>query len=138
MSKLATEDTVEKVACPHDELFFGSGGYYVFCKKCSIAWVAIKGPSCDFEIDMSAGTRARPEMCMGTFKWQSSDPRAAINAMSDVREAAIMLRRSGDYAVVLLLLDGGREVELIRERADDSFSHIIEPLGIARAIKEAN
>jgi hypothetical protein len=52
-------------------------------------------------------------------------------------EFAIYLKRSGDHAVVSLLLDDGREIEIIRELADNNFSHIVEPLGISTAIEAA-
>lgn len=51
----------------------------------------------------------------------------------------IMLRREGDYAVVEIDTgvpnkDGSRWVEVIRERLDGNFSHIVEPGGIEGAI----
>jgi hypothetical protein len=53
--------------CAHDELYFGSGGYYVFCKSCAVGWVAINA---DHTIDVSAGARAtdKPHDA-GSFKW---------------------------------------------------------------------
>lgn len=50
----------------------------------------------------------------------------------------IRLRREGDYAVVEIDTgvpnkDGNSFVEVIRERADGAFSHIVEPRGIKAA-----
>lgn len=42
---------------------------------------------------------------------------------------AIMLVAEGDYAVVKMEVNG-KWIELIRERLDSTFSHIIEPAGI--------
>lgn len=30
--------------CSHEKLYFGSGGYYIFCDNCSRTWVAINPP----------------------------------------------------------------------------------------------
>lgn len=51
----------------------------------------------------------------------------------------IRLRREGDFAVVdidtgVKDAEGNTFIELIRERLDGAFSHIIEPSGIDRAI----
>lgn len=46
-----------------------------------------------------------------------------------------MLVAEGDYAVLKIETEKGW-VELIRERLDSPFSHIIEPLGIERAIEK--
>jgi hypothetical protein len=56
--------------------------------------------------------------------------------LGELEEAAIALRRLGDFAVVSVLLKDGRDIELIRERYDGNFSHIIEPSGITRRIEE--
>lgn len=34
--------------CKHKELFFGSGGYYVFCRECSRRWVAWKPGAAEY------------------------------------------------------------------------------------------
>lgn len=53
----------------------------------------------------------------------------------------IRLRRVGDFAVVEIDTgvkdtEGNTFIELIRERYDAAFSHIIEPRGIDRAITD--
>jgi hypothetical protein len=49
---------------------------------------------------------------------------------------AVMLVRKGDYVAVEVEIDG-RWVEVIRERYDGYFSHIVEPAGIRRAKDKA-
>lgn len=58
------------------------------------------------------------------------------NQTSDLNKAAIWLVAEGDYAIVKIEVNG-KWVELIRERLDSSFSHIIEPSGIKKRIEEA-
>lgn len=48
---------------------------------------------------------------------------------------ALSLRAEGDY-VILEILANGVWCELIKERLDSAFSHIIEPIGIQRAIEK--
>lgn len=43
----------------------------------------------------------------------------------------IWLRREGDYAVVLVEYPDGKQVEVIREHVDGSFSHFIHDWGLA-------
>lgn len=50
---------------------------------------------------------------------------------------AIMLKSEGDYAIVEIEVNG-KWIELIRERSDSPFSHIIEPAGIELAIVKHN
>ena len=50
-------------------------------------------------------------------------------------ERAIWLRRE-DSSVVVLVEAGGNWIEVIREPYDCPFSHIVEPSGIQRRIKE--
>lgn len=52
-------------------------------------------------------------------------------------ERAIWLRREGDFAVVLVEKTKGVWVEVIRERYDGAFSHIVEPSGIETALAKA-
>lgn len=47
---------------------------------------------------------------------------------------ALFLRAEGDYAILEIEAEKGKWVELIRERLDTPFSHIIEPAGIENAI----
>lgn len=49
---------------------------------------------------------------------------------------ALWLVAEGDYAVLKIEVEKGKWVELIRERLDSPFSHIIEPLGIQYAIQK--
>ena len=51
-------------------------------------------------------------------------------------ERAIWLKREGTDTVVCVEA-GGQWVEVIREPCDCPFSHIVEPSGITRRIKEA-
>jgi hypothetical protein len=37
--------------CRHESLFFGSGGFYIFCRQCGGAWVAKKNSGPDVAID---------------------------------------------------------------------------------------
>lgn len=46
----------------------------------------------------------------------------------------IHLFRTGEYVVVAAEIDG-KWVEVIRERHDGAFSHIVEPSGMRRAIE---
>jgi hypothetical protein len=48
---------------------------------------------------------------------------------------ALMLVAEGEYAILKMEVNGAW-IELIRERLDSPFSHIIEPAGIEKAIKE--
>lgn len=53
----------------------------------------------------------------------------------------IILRREGDYAVVEIDTgipnkEGSAWVEVIRERLDGNFSHIVEPSGIEAAMQQ--
>lgn len=52
-------------------------------------------------------------------------------AQAPVPVTGIHLVRLGDYVVVNAEIDG-KWVEVIREYHDDSFSHIVEPLGMRR------
>jgi len=58
--------------------------------------------------------------------------------MSNIQPCPIRLRRDGDHAVVEI--DTGVSdspwVEVIRERADGAFSHIVEPSGVERAMQK--
>lgn len=47
-----------------------------------------------------------------------------------------MLRAEGEYAILEMEVEKGKWVELIRERLDTPFSHIIEPAGIQSAIHQ--
>ena len=47
-----------------------------------------------------------------------------------IKIEGLWLRREGDHVVVLAEVDGNW-VEVIREHVDGSFSHIVEPDGIA-------
>lgn len=49
---------------------------------------------------------------------------------------ALFLRAEGDYAILEIEAEKGKWVELIRERLDSPFSHIIEPAGIESAIQK--
>lgn len=63
-------------------------------------------------------------------KWQE-----ALDMMSNgktIEVSGIMLRRSGDHAIVEAEVDG-KWKEVIREYIDAPFSHIVEPAGIADA-----
>lgn len=46
-----------------------------------------------------------------------------------IKKGALHLRAEGDYAILEIETEKGW-VELIRERLDSPFSHIIEPAGI--------
>jgi hypothetical protein len=50
---------------------------------------------------------------------------------------AIMLVAEGDHAVVKIEVNG-KWIELIRERLDSPFSHIVESTGIENAINKAS
>lgn len=47
---------------------------------------------------------------------------------------ALHLRAEGDYAILEIEVNG-KWIELVRERLDSPFSHIIEPAGIQSAIE---
>lgn len=49
---------------------------------------------------------------------------------------ALWLVAEGEYAILKMEVRKGEWVELIKERLDSPFSHIIEPLGIERAIEK--
>ena len=49
---------------------------------------------------------------------------------------ALMLVAEGEYAVLKIESEKGKWVELIRERLDSPFSHIIEPAGIITALNQ--
>ena len=53
-----------------------------------------------------------------------------------LKERAIWLKWDGSDTVVYVEA-GGQWVEVIREPYDSPFSHIVEPSGISRSIKEA-
>ena len=53
-------------------------------------------------------------------------------------DKALWLRTEGDNAVLLIEVEKGKWVELIRERLDSPFSHVIEPAGIEHAIEKNN
>lgn len=53
--------------------------------------------------------------------------------MSNTTYHALHLLAEGEYAVLKIEVNG-KWVELIRERLDSPFSHIIEPLGIQREV----
>lgn len=48
---------------------------------------------------------------------------------------ALHLFAEGNYAILKIEVNG-KWVELIKERLDSPFSHIIEPIGIKRAVEE--
>jgi hypothetical protein len=50
---------------------------------------------------------------------------------------ALFLRAEGDYAILEIEVNG-KWIQLIKERLDSPFSHIIEPSGIQREIEKAN
>jgi hypothetical protein len=47
----------------------------------------------------------------------------------------VHLKRIGDYAYVAVEIDG-EWVDVIRERLDSNFSHIVEPGGMLKALAE--
>ena len=49
----------------------------------------------------------------------------------------IHLYREGRDVVVAVQSAGGEWVEVIRERADDNYSHIVEPMGIRARLDAA-
>lgn len=51
---------------------------------------------------------------------------------------ALHLRAEGEYAILEIEVEKGKWVQLIKERLDSPFSHIIDPLGIQRAIENYN
>ena len=48
---------------------------------------------------------------------------------NDIPVMGIMLRKEGEYTIVEAEI-GGTWIEVIRERSDGSFSHIVEPDGM--------
>lgn len=50
---------------------------------------------------------------------------------------ALMLRAEGEYAILEIEVDG-KWIELIRERLDSPFSHIIEPQGIYNRVNKVD
>lgn len=52
------------------------------------------------------------------------------------QERALWLVAEGDYAVLKMEVKEGKWITLIKERLDSPFSHIIEPLGIVRAVEK--
>lgn len=52
-------------------------------------------------------------------------------------ERAIWLKRENDNSLTVSVEAGGQWVEVIREHGDGPISHIVEPSGIQRRIKEA-
>lgn len=40
-----------KPICLHDDVFLGSGGYYIFCQKCYARWVAVANTDDDKDYD---------------------------------------------------------------------------------------
>lgn len=53
------------------------------------------------------------------------------------QQKALFLRAEGDCAILEIEAEKGKWVELIRERLDAPFSHIIEPSGIESAIEKS-
>lgn len=51
------------------------------------------------------------------------------------KKNAVWLVAEGDYAIVKIEVDG-KWIEIIRERLDSPFSHIVEPSGIQNAIEK--
>jgi hypothetical protein len=51
---------------------------------------------------------------------------------------ALHLLAQGEYVVLNIEKENGEWVELIKERLDSPFSHIIEPLGIERKVNGEN
>lgn len=51
---------------------------------------------------------------------------------------ALFLRAEGEYVILAIESEKGKWVELIKERLDSPFSHIIEALGIQAAIDKTN
>lgn len=52
-------------------------------------------------------------------------------------ERAIWLKRENDDTLTVSVEAGGQWVEVIREHGEGPISHIVEPSGITRRIKEA-
>lgn len=50
MGKTLDETAMAQSKCSHARLFFGSGGFYVFCRECNATWTATK-PGSDAAID---------------------------------------------------------------------------------------
>jgi hypothetical protein len=57
-----------------------------------------------------------------------------MSQQQPVAVSGIHLMRLGDHVVVAVEI-GGKWIEVIREWHDGSFSHIVEPDGIRRAIE---
>ena len=51
--------------------------------------------------------------------------------------SGIHLARNGDHAIVAIEVEG-RWIEVIREFAEGPFSHIVEPEGMRRALRETD
>ena len=58
-----------------------------------------------------------------------------MNDLSERLVLPIHLKRSGEYVVVAVRAPDGRWVDVIRERVDAPFSHIVEPSGIMKAME---
>jgi hypothetical protein len=57
--------------------------------------------------------------------------------MEKIEHKALCLRAEGEYVVLEIEESKGGWVEIIRERIDSPFSHIIEPAGIKIEIKKS-
>jgi hypothetical protein len=57
---------------------------------------------------------------------------SAVEAQRVVPITGIMLRNEGDYTIVEAEI-GASWIEVIRERSDGPFSHIVEPTGMLAA-----
>jgi hypothetical protein len=55
--------------------------------------------------------------------------------MASMKQKPLWLVAEGEFAVLKMESNKGNWVELIRERLDAPFSHIIEPLGIIRKME---
>ena len=58
------------------------------------------------------------------------------DAKLNVSRSALWLVAEGEFAVLKIEVKPGEWVELIRERLDAPFSHIVEPSGISSAIEK--
>lgn len=56
---------------------------------------------------------------------------------NNMAEKAIWLKRENDDTLTVSVEAGGKWVEVIREHGEGPISHIVEPSGIERRIKEA-
>jgi len=52
-------------------------------------------------------------------------------------ERAIWLKRENDNSLTVSVESGGQWIEVIREHGDGPISHIVEPPGIERRLKDA-